>query len=133
MKWFALALVMLVASPRVFAQEAPTGGHYAGRPSDTGFGGTHVNATGAFPAAVPLDLPAARGGLPIPLQIVYGGRGCGAAGLGWDIPLSYVQRDRTLAHRRPENRLDSCRSKAAAVLKSTSSASPTTSTPPRGA
>jgi hypothetical protein len=56
---------------------------------------------GGYAAAVPLDLPAARGGLPVPLQIVSGGRGVGAAGLGWDVPLSYVRRDTSVAHRRP--------------------------------
>ena len=110
MKWissrtlFCLALGLLCVSmvPReTAAQLAPTGEHYAGRPSDTGYGGTIVNATGTFAAAIPLDLPPARGGLPIPLQITYGGRGVGAAGLGWDLPLSYIQQDRTLAHRRP--------------------------------
>jgi RHS repeat-associated protein len=95
--WLLFALV----APQAFAQLAPTGAHYAGRPSDTGYGGTFVNATGALSAVVPLDLPLARGGLPIPLQISYTGAGGGAAGLGWDVPLSYVQHDSTLAHRRP--------------------------------
>jgi hypothetical protein len=83
------------------AQLAPTGGHYAGRPSDTGFEPGAVNASGGFTATVPIDLPGARGGLPIPLQIISGARGVGAAGLGWDIPLSYVRRDTTYQHRRP--------------------------------
>ncbi|HKR23157.1 MAG TPA: VCBS repeat-containing protein, partial [Pyrinomonadaceae bacterium] len=101
MKGIRLTLVVLLAPLMVFAQEAPTGAHYAGRASDTGRGGSFVNAAGTFPASVPLDLPGARGGLPVPLQVVYGGRGVGAAGLNWDIPLSYILRDRTLAHRRP--------------------------------
>jgi hypothetical protein len=50
---------------------------------------------------VPLDLPGARGGLPVPVQIVYGGSRVGAAGLGWDVPLSYIYVDQTIAHRRP--------------------------------
>jgi hypothetical protein len=57
--------------------------------------------TGKFPATVPLVLPAARAGLPIPLQISYGAKGVGAAGLGWDIPLSYLQKSSTNAHHRP--------------------------------
>lgn len=97
------AIVMLLISPLIsMAQEAPTGAHYANRPSDTGYGGTFVNATGAFPASVPLELPAARGGIPIPLTVVYTGRGVGAAGSGWEIPLSYIQYDHTFAHRRPK-------------------------------
>ena len=82
------------------AQLAPTGGHYGGRPSDTGFTGP-VSATGGFSASVPIDLPVARGALPVPFEISYGARGVGAAGLGWEIPLSYVRRDTTVAHRRP--------------------------------
>jgi hypothetical protein len=31
---------------------------------------------------VPIDLPAARGGLPVPIHVVYTERGFGAAGLG---------------------------------------------------
>jgi hypothetical protein len=50
---------------------------------------------------VPFEFPSARGGLPLPLQLVSGTRGVGAAGLGWDIPLSYVGRDASFAHRRP--------------------------------
>jgi RHS repeat-associated protein len=95
------AIGLAVFAPPAFAQLAPSGEHYAGRPSDTGYGGTFVNATGSFAASIPLDLPAARGALPIPLQIVYGGEGVGAAGLGWDLPLSYIQQGGTLAHRRP--------------------------------
>src|SRR6185436_19705356 len=82
------------------AQLAPTGAHYAAQASDTGFSGS-VNSSGGYGASVPLDLPAARGGLPVPVSIVYGERGVGAAGLGWDVPLSYIYRDRTIAHRRP--------------------------------
>lgn len=99
-KWLLFTLAVSIA-PVMFAQLAPSGEHYAGRASDTGFGGTFANATGTFAAEVPLELPPVRGGLPIPLQIAYGARGLGAAGLGWDVPLSYIQRDRTMAHRRP--------------------------------
>jgi hypothetical protein len=87
------------------AQLAPTGGHYAARASDTGFAGA-VNASGGYGASVPLDLPPARGGLPVPVQIVYGGHRVGAAGLGWDVPLSYIYRDTTIARRRPANNPD---------------------------
>ena len=82
------------------AQLAPTGGHYAARASDTGFEGA-VNSQGGYGASVPLDLPEARGGLPVPLHISYGGNKVGAAGLGWDVPLSYIFVDTTIAHRRP--------------------------------
>jgi RHS repeat-associated protein len=98
--WLLFGLIV-VSGPQAFAQLAPTGEHYAGRPSDTGYGGSRVDATGVFATAIPLELPPARGELPIPLQITYGARGVGAAGLGWDVPLSYIQHDSTLAHRRP--------------------------------
>ena len=90
----------------VTAQLAPTGGHYAGRACDTGHQPGIVNASGGYGASVPLELPAARGGLPVPLHISFGARGVGAAGLGWDVPLSYVRRDLSFAGRRPALRVD---------------------------
>ena len=82
------------------AQLAPTGGHYDGRSSDTGREG-QINSSGDYQTSVPLDLPPARGGLPLPLSIVSSGRRMGAAGLGWDVPLSYILRENTFTHRRP--------------------------------
>src|SRR5262245_23134734 len=97
-----LALLTTLIAPQLgFAQQAPTGAHYGGRATDTGFGGSLVNLTGSYSTSIPLDLPTERAGLPVPLQISYGVRGVGAAGLGWDIPFSYIRRDRTFAHRRP--------------------------------
>jgi len=94
----AAALLPLLA----VAQLAPVvGTHYAARASDTGFAGA-VNSQGAYGASVPLDLPAAHGGLPVPVQVVYGGRQVGAAGMGWDVPLSFLFRNTTIAHRRPK-------------------------------
>jgi RHS repeat-associated protein len=93
-------LVALVTMPAA-AQLAPMGAHYGDRPSDTGFTG-RVNATGGYDASVPLDMPPTRDGLPVPLRIVSGGRTVGAAGLGWDVPLSYVRIDTSIARRRPQ-------------------------------
>ena len=62
------------------------------------------NATGVYSTSIPLNLPAERAGLPLRLQIGYGQRSVGAAGLGWDIRFSYIQRARTFAHRRPAYR-----------------------------
>lgn len=104
----ALALLLGLVTPSLtLAQIAPTGGHYAGRASDTGFQPGAVNASGGYATSVPLDLPPARGGLPIPLRVVSGGRGPGAAGVGWDVSLSYLRRDVTYQHRRPEFGSDS--------------------------
>jgi len=105
MMWRRLSFVFVPLAACLFArpvaaQLAPTGGHYAAQPSDTGFAGG-VSSSGGYSSSVPLDLPAARGGLPIPLQLVYTERGIGAAGLGWEVPLSYIVRDTTIAHRRP--------------------------------
>jgi RHS repeat-associated protein len=97
----ALALTPLPAA----AQLAPTGSHYAARPSDTGFSGA-VNSQGGYAVSLPLILPKARGNLPIPLRISYGGNRVGAAGLGWDVPLSFIRRDTTIAHHRPLGNLD---------------------------
>ena len=101
-----MVIVACAAPHFAAAQVAPTGGHYAGRASDTGFEPGAVNASGGFGASVPLDLPPARGGLPIPVQINFGAAGVGAAGLGWEIPLSYVRRDTSFAGRRPARRPD---------------------------
>jgi hypothetical protein len=103
-RWLSLGCVALglsLAASRASAQLAPTGGHYGGRPSDTGFHGG-VSSSGGYQAAVPLELPGARGGLPVPVQVVYIERAVGAAGLGWDVPLSFVRVDTTLARRRPK-------------------------------
>lgn len=89
----------LLVSRSSAAQIAPTGAHYAGRPSDTGHAGP--NDSGGYAASIPLDLPASRGGLPLPLQVSSGAKGFGAAGVGWDVPLSYVLVDRSFVHRRP--------------------------------
>ena len=83
------------------AQLAPTGDHYAGRASDSGEWSNDVNASGVFSASIPLELPTAGGGLPIPLQITHNGERAGAAGQGWDIPLSFLQFNRSFAFRRP--------------------------------
>jgi hypothetical protein len=101
--WFCVtfALILLAQPNLADAQFAPTGGHYAGRSSDTGFEPGAVNASGGYTASVPLNFPIARGDVPVPMQIISGARGVGAAGLGWDIPLSYVRRDSTYQHRRP--------------------------------
>src|SRR5262245_39037341 len=85
---------------RSYSQVAAVLAAFAAQASDTGFSGS-VNSSGGYGAAVAIDLPASRGGLPIPVEIVYRERGVGAAGLGWDVPLSYIYRDRTIAHRRP--------------------------------
>ncbi len=97
----ALGILLSMGPRMAAAQLAPTGGHYAGRASDTGHQPGMVNASGGYAASVPLDLPAARGGLPVPLQITSGARGVGAAGLGWDVPLFYVRRNNSFAGRRP--------------------------------
>jgi RHS repeat-associated protein len=98
--------VMVVLSPFAIAQLAPNGNHYAGRASDTGAGGSAVDATGNLPQTIMFDLPPARGDIPLPLQVVYGGQRLGAAGVGWDVPLSYLQQDATFAHRRPASAPD---------------------------
>jgi len=38
----------------------------------------------------------------VPVQITYSERGVGAAGRGWDVPLSYIRDDTTVIRRRPK-------------------------------
>jgi hypothetical protein len=95
-RWATFGVFTLAVSlnpGRAAAQLATTGG------SSSGFAG--ANSSGGYSASVPLDLPGARGGLPVPVQIAYGERGVGAAGAGWDVPLSYIRRDTTVLRRRP--------------------------------
>lgn len=103
---FLPAWIFALLAQLAVAQLAPSGAHYAGRPTDTGYGGSAVDATGNIPVVVPLEIPPAHGGLPLPLQITYITHGVGAAGLGWDVPLSYIQQNRTLAHHRPTSAAD---------------------------
>jgi len=63
-------------------------------------GAAGANASG-YSAALPLEFPTARGGLPVPVRVVYSDQGVGAAGRGWDLPLSYIRRDASIARRRP--------------------------------
>jgi RHS repeat-associated protein len=96
----AVLATILAAPPReASAQLAPTGAHYAARESDTGHSAAEPG--GEFSASVPLDFPSSRQGLPVPVSIVHGGNRFGAAGLGWDVPISFIRRDLSLAHRRP--------------------------------
>lgn len=94
----ASACVALSAAQSA-AQLAPTGSHYGGRTTDTG--STSVSNMGGYSTAVPLDLVPARGGLPVPISVASGGRGVGAVGLGWDIAISSIRRDTSIARRRP--------------------------------
>jgi hypothetical protein len=67
----------------------------------SGYGSGGVSPTGRYRAAVPLDLPVARGALPVPLAVVYdGGNRVGEAGLGWSIPYSFVHRSTSLSRRK---------------------------------
>src|SRR6185369_16271451 len=88
----AIGSVLLTSTS--YAQLAPTGGHYAGG------AGAGYNSDG-YSVSVPLDLPGDRGGLPVPIGVTYGGDRLGAAGVGFDVPLSFVRRDLNLMHRRP--------------------------------
>ncbi|MEJ7729938.1 MAG: VCBS repeat-containing protein [Polyangiaceae bacterium] len=99
----ALALVtaatLSVSTTPARAQLPPTGAHYGARASDTGHAST--TSSGGYSASLPFDLPGPRGDLPVPFGVSYSGHGVGAAGLGWDVPLSYIRRTQSLAHRRP--------------------------------
>ncbi len=87
----ASAGFLLTLAAVASAQVAPGPGHTTSG-AGAGMDGA-VSPTGGFAAAVPLDLPSPRGSVPIPLSIVYTGSArAGAAGQGWDVPLTYVRR-----------------------------------------
>src|ERR1044071_6488044 len=96
-RWLSFGCVVavgVVTSQPAWAQlSLPPAG-----PSGGGFAGAN---SGGYGASVPLDCPPARGSLPVPVQITYSEHGVGAAGRGWDVPLSYIRRDTTVIHRRP--------------------------------
>jgi VCBS repeat protein len=96
-RWLSIVCVLagsvLTAQPAQAQLSLPPAG-----PSGGGFAGSN---SGGYGASVPLDLPGAHGGLPIPVQITYSEHGVGAAGRGWDVPLSYIRDDTTVTHRRP--------------------------------
>src|SRR6476646_6526568 len=89
-QWVAALAVSLCFIGVAGAQLAPTGDFYAGRQNATGFSGK-VNAAGGYASTVPLDLPTPRGGITVPVEVSFGGHDVGAAGVGWDVPLSFVR------------------------------------------
>jgi RHS repeat-associated protein len=97
----AAAFVGLIMSAAGLCQDAPTGTHYAGRSSDTGFASANVDSGGTLSVALPLELPREREGLPVPIAVAQGGQRMGAAGVSWDVPISFVRRSHTFAKRRP--------------------------------
>ncbi len=85
--------------------------HVGAGESTTGIGaiggGLSVTPAGTVSLSVPLNLPPARGGVPIPLRIVHDGSTAGAGrggdlGVGWSIPFTYVEKTETFAHTRPK-------------------------------
>lgn len=61
-----------------------------------------VSPSGGFGTSIPLDLPSPRGSVPIPLAVSHtGSTRAGVAGLGWDVPISYVRRSTTAWRRKP--------------------------------
>ena len=89
--WFAIA----------HGQVAPDGRHHASVGPGTGIA-QNGSPTGGYAASVPLDLPNPRGPLPVPVSIVYTGAArAGAAGVGWDVPLTFVRRQVSTWRRRP--------------------------------
>ena len=83
-RWISLGCVALTAA--VLAQ--PARAQLSLPPAGPAGGGFSGGNSGGYGASVPLDFPPARGGLPIPVQITYSEHGVGAAGKGWDVPLS---------------------------------------------
>lgn len=74
---------------------------HSGHTADGGFSGL-VNSTGGYSASVPFALPPTRDGVAIPFRVAFGGGGhVGAAGAGWDIPLSFIVELQTISGRKP--------------------------------
>jgi hypothetical protein len=92
----AALLVLLPGLPAARAQQAPIG------QADGGRGGIADGGSGG--AAVPLDLPAERHGLPVPVQLAFtGGAQVGEGGVGWTVPMSFISQNDTFSRQRPRN------------------------------
>lgn len=99
---FIVAVGAIAAwSAIAWAQVAPEGAHHTSVGPGAGLT-SPSSPTGGFAASIPLDLPDPRGPLPVPVSIVYTGSArAGAAGAGWDVPLTYVRRQTSTWRRRP--------------------------------
>jgi RHS repeat-associated protein len=97
-----LAIALLLWSPSAApAQIAPVGAHHLNVGPAAGGGGAPT-PIGTYSQSVPLELPSGRGNIPIPLAVVYtGSPSLGAAGSGWDIPLSYMRISHSTMRRKP--------------------------------
>ena len=84
------------------------GDHYGGRPGHRLPVGPDEPARRLHDVD-PVDVAAVAQGAAAADFAVYTTHGFGAAGLGWDLPLSYVLVDSSLAHRRPTNSPTPCR------------------------
>lgn len=95
------ALIVLGNSAPTTAQVAPMGAHNMTLGEGNGVLSS-VSPTGGMAASVPITLPSARGGIPLPLSINYTAASrIGAGGAGWDIPLSYVRMSTSAMRRKP--------------------------------
>ena len=64
--------------------------------------GAASSPTGGFGASVPMSLPTPPSGLPVPVSIQYSGPARdGDAGVGWEVPLSYVRLQTSTWRRKP--------------------------------
>lgn len=97
-KWILILVCAVLSLREVSAQEVqeivPAGAHHAGQGPGTGGGR-------GYTTSAPLDLPPARGGLPIPVRLDIGGTQVGALGRGGDVQLSFVRDLSSFAQRRP--------------------------------
>jgi hypothetical protein len=70
-------------------------------------GSASVGTKGNLTSTLPIALPAPRGGVPLPFAVSYTGSNIvGAAGMGWDIPIAGVTRQRNLSRRKPIHRFE---------------------------
>ena len=96
LSWLMLVPAMALLALPALAQQSPLGGAEGGGP---------VPESGV-PAAgqVPLGFPREREGLNLQVSVVStGGARMGAAGMDWDVPLSYVSWNQTHSRSRPLN------------------------------
>src|SRR5262245_20746156 len=85
-----------------WSQYAPIGSHHASLRESAPAGLFTIGANGAYRSGIPMDFPAPRGNLPVPLSVGYDGSSrVSDVGVGWSIPFTYVAVSRSASHRKP--------------------------------
>ncbi len=97
-RWYLVVLIVGLSSKAMAASSAPPSPS-GPKPGATG----QVSEGGGYTTSVPLELPAPRGQLSVPLAVTNsGGSRVGEAGVSWNIPVSYVRVRNNISQHKPK-------------------------------